>query len=110
MTLVVRAIDESQNALARYLAHVGSQQRTRLMVIRRLFGQVKELWSLDMGLGTCHGEFQAMSEEEYENWLWEDEEMEEDNNVEVVEVSDDDSEEVDMLLNGVGQPGFGGPN
>ncbi|KAL1834248.1 hypothetical protein ACET3Z_003899 [Daucus carota] len=110
LTLVVRAIDESQNALARYLAHVGSQQRTRLMVIRRLFGQVKELWSLDMGLGTCHGEFQAMSEEEYENWLWEDEEMEEDNNVEVVEVSDDDSEEVDMLLNGVGQPGFGGPN
>ena len=51
-----------------------------------------------------------MSEEEYEDWLWEDEELEEDNNVEVVEVSDDDSEEVDMLLNEVGQPGFGNRN
>ena len=110
LTLVVRAIDESQNALARYLAQVGSQQRTRLVVIRRLFGQVKELWSLDMGLGTCQGDFEAMEEEEYEDWLWEDEEMEENNDVEVVEVSDDDSEEVGMLLNGVGQPGFGGRN
>ncbi|KAL1831849.1 hypothetical protein ACET3Z_001500 [Daucus carota] len=77
LTLVVRAIDESQNALARYLAQ---------------------------------GDFEAMSEEEYEYWLWEDEEMEENNDVEVVEVSDDDSEEVDMLLHGVGQPGFGGRN
>ena len=85
-------------------------QRTRLVVIRRLFGQVKELWGLDMGLGTCQGEFEAKSEEEYEDWLQEDEEMEEDNNVELVEVSDDDSEEVDMLLNEVGQPGFGGRN
>ncbi|KAL1831143.1 hypothetical protein ACET3Z_000794 [Daucus carota] len=77
LNLVVRAIDESQNALARYLVH---------------------------------GESEAMSEEEYEDWLWEDEELEEDNNVEVVEVSDDDSEEVDMLLNEVGQPSFGNRN
>lgn len=69
LTLVVRAVKESQNALARYLAHVGSQQRTRLVVICRLFVQVKELWSLDMGLGTCQGKFETMSKDEYEDWL-----------------------------------------
>ena len=51
LTLVVTPIDSSQNALARYLAQVRSWQRLRLVVIRRLFGEVKELWMLDMGLG-----------------------------------------------------------
>lgn len=55
LNLVVRAIDESQNALARYLVHVGSQQRTRLVVIRRLFGQVKEQWSLTWGWALARG-------------------------------------------------------
>ena len=95
LTLVVRPIDSSQNALARYLAEVGSWQCLRLVVIRRLFGEVKELWMLDMGLGTSKGEFrrlfgevkelwmldmglgtskgefEALSEDEYEDWLWE---------------------------------------
>ena len=69
LTLVVRPIDSSQNTLARYLAQVGSWQRLRLVVIRRLFGEVKELWMLDMGLGTSKGEFEALSEDEYEDWL-----------------------------------------
>ncbi|WOG91988.1 hypothetical protein DCAR_0311244 [Daucus carota subsp. sativus] len=108
LSLVVRAVEPSQNALARYLAHMGSLQRTRLVIIRRLFGEVKELWSLDMGLGTTKGNFEAMSEEEYENWLWEDEE-EEDQEAGVIEITDDEDEEaVAMLMDGVGQPGMGG--
>ncbi|KAL1807391.1 hypothetical protein ACET3Z_024381 [Daucus carota] len=74
---VVRAVEPSQNALARYLAQMGSLQRSRLVIIRRLFGEVKELWMLDMGLGTSKGNFDTMSEEEYESWLWADDEEEE---------------------------------
>ncbi|WOG92490.1 hypothetical protein DCAR_0311759 [Daucus carota subsp. sativus] len=108
LSLVVRSMEPSQNALARYLAHMGSLQRTRLVIIRRLFGEVKELWSLDMGLGTTKGNFEAMSEEEYENWLWEDEE-EEDQEAGIIEIIDDEDEEaVAMLMDGVGQPGMGG--
>ncbi|KAL1808734.1 hypothetical protein ACET3Z_025724 [Daucus carota] len=87
---------------------MGSLQRTRLVIIKRLFGKVKELWSLDMGLGTTKGNFEAMSEEEYENWLWEDEE-EEDQEAGIIEITDDEDEEaVSMLMDGVGQPGMGG--
>ena len=67
LSLVVRAVEPSQNALARYLAQMGSLQRSRLVIVRRLFGEVKELWMLDMGLGTSKGNFDTMSEEEYEN-------------------------------------------
>ncbi|WOH08711.1 hypothetical protein DCAR_0728158 [Daucus carota subsp. sativus] len=49
-----------------------------------------------------------MSEEEYENWLWEDEE-EEDQEAGIIEITDDEDEEaVSMLMDGVGQPGMGG--
>ncbi|KAL1827968.1 hypothetical protein ACET3Z_006380 [Daucus carota] len=50
-------------------AEIGSMHRIRLVVIRRLFGKVKELWMLDMGLGTNKGNFEALSEDEYEDWL-----------------------------------------
>lgn len=46
-----------------------------------------------------------MSDDEYEDWLWEDEEMVQD--MEVLEVLDDDSEEANILIMGVGQPGMG---
>ncbi|KAL1811129.1 hypothetical protein ACET3Z_021194 [Daucus carota] len=55
LTLIVRPVEASQNALARYLAEMGPLQRYRLVVIKRLFGEVKDLWSLDMGLGTTKG-------------------------------------------------------
>ncbi|KAL1823643.1 hypothetical protein ACET3Z_010421 [Daucus carota] len=45
-----------------------NKERTRLVDILHLFGEVKELRMLDMGLGTCQGEF-AISEEEYEQWV-----------------------------------------
>lgn len=78
------------------------------MVIRRLFGEVKELWSLDMGLGTCKGNYEIMSEEEYENWLWTDDEEEEQEG-KIIEITDDeDVEAVNMLMEGVGQEGMGG--
>ncbi|KAL1817929.1 hypothetical protein ACET3Z_020503 [Daucus carota] len=93
LTLVVRVVKESQNRLARYLAEAGALQNTRLVVMRRLFGRVKEIWSLDMGLGAIHGGFEAMSEEEYEDWLWEAEEDEHEHLIEVVELSDDEDEE-----------------
>ena len=60
LTLVVRVIGR---------AEIGSMHRIRLVVIRRLFGKVKELWMLDMGLGTNKGNFEALSEDEYEDWL-----------------------------------------
>ena len=85
LNLVVRPINSSQNALARYLAEIGSMQRLALMVVRRWFGEVKELWMLDMGLGTSQGEFELILEDEDEDWLWEGEELDEDANVEVAE-------------------------
>lgn len=76
-----------------------------MVVIKCLFGEVKELCMLDMGLGTCQRDFETMSDDEYEDWLWEDEEMVQD--MEVLEVLDDDSEEANILIMGVGQPGMG---
>ncbi|KAL1803277.1 hypothetical protein ACET3Z_031924 [Daucus carota] len=43
LTLIVRPVEASQNGLARYLAEIGPLQRYRLVVFKRLFGEVKEL-------------------------------------------------------------------
>ena len=44
---MVRPVEASLNNLACYLTEMGSLQRTRLVVIRRLFGEVKERWMRD---------------------------------------------------------------
>lgn len=49
---------------------------------------MKELWMLDMGLGPCHGNFETILKDEYEDLM-----MESDNedNVVVEVIYDDDS-------------------
>ena len=39
---------------------------------------------LDMGLGTCEGNFKIMSEDEYEDWFWEGDEQLVEHGVQVV--------------------------
>lgn len=120
LVLRVNVVIQTENQLARWLAEDGSQNRTRRL-FRRLFGRVKELWMPDMGLGPITGDFQVLSEEEYDDMLMmeaEEEEME----ANMVEISDESSDEeggmgagvdgegeAEMLLvmEGVNQPGMG---
>lgn len=51
----------SENRLATYLAHDEAANKTSLVLFRRLFGRVKEIWMLDMGLGPCEGDFGALT-------------------------------------------------
>lgn len=72
----------------------------------------------DMGLGFAEGDFEAISDDEYEDLMLE-QEVQELLDADVVEISDDDSdkeavkgevdedEEVDVATLGVGQQGAG---
>ena len=72
---------------------------------------MKELWSLDMGLGTTKGDFEALSEGEYEDWLWASD-KEDVQGEGVIEITDDEDEVQDAsgLVAGADQPGMGGRN
>lgn len=117
LVLRVRVVSQSDNRLARWLAYDGANNRTRVVLYRRLFGRVKELWMLDMGLGPIQGNFQVVSEDEYEFMQLEAEEMQEQGD-NVVEISDEESDEDgevvenmqvedDMVMAGVGSQGMG---
>lgn len=116
LVLQVRVVSQSENRLARWLAYDGAHNRTRVVLYFRLFGRVKELWMLDMGLGPIHGDYQVVSEEEYEFLMMEAEEMQE-NGANVVEISDEESDEEesvenmqmeeDMVVAGAGSQGMG---
>lgn len=60
-----------------------------------------------MGLGTCNGDFEVMSEDKYEQWLCEDEEQDDAYADDMMEISDDDSNEASMLLMGIDQSRMG---
>ncbi|WOH15396.1 hypothetical protein DCAR_0934934 [Daucus carota subsp. sativus] len=62
-----------------------------------------------MGLGTTKGDFEALSEWEYEDWLWASDE-EEVQGEGVIEITDDEDEVEDAsgLVVGSDQPGMGG--
>lgn len=60
----VRLVDEEDNMLAAYLARHGAERWNRMVVIREMFGRTRELWMLDMGLGTDEEIFQVVFEEE----------------------------------------------
>lgn len=90
LVLKVNVVSASENLLACYLPHDGVEKRTRLMLFRRMFGRVKEIWMLDMRLGPCEGDFGAPGEDEYDDLMLEAEEEDE----AVVEISDDESKEV----------------
>ncbi|KAL1830698.1 hypothetical protein ACET3Z_000349 [Daucus carota] len=50
------------NALATYLAHHGAENYKTMVIIDQPFGRVRELWSLDMGLGPVEPRFVAVYE------------------------------------------------
>lgn len=95
--LRVNVTGESKNRLTKWLAEDDSQNRTRLVLFRRLFGSVKELWMLDMGLGPIRGDFHALSEDEYDDIMMEDEE-EEMLGANVVEISNEDTSEDEAVI------------
>lgn len=122
MTLRVKAVSASENRLARYLALDEARNRTRLVLYRRMFGRVREIWMFDMGLGFAEGDSEPISEDEYDDLMLE-QEVQELLDAEVVEISDDENEDggeggenpvreiededVDVAAMGVGQPGTG---
>ncbi|KAL1825038.1 hypothetical protein ACET3Z_011816 [Daucus carota] len=87
LTLIVHPVEASQNALECYLAEIGPLQRHRL------------------------GDFEALSEGEYEDWLWASD-KEDVQGEGVIEITDDEDEVQDAsgLVAGADQPGMGGRN
>lgn len=65
LKLEIKAVEPSQNRLARYLAANGARNSSRLVVFRRSFGRVNDIWMRDMGLGTLESRFQEIEEEEF---------------------------------------------
>lgn len=63
LVLKVNVVSASENRLARYLSHNGAANGTSLVLFRRVFGRVREIWMLDMGLGSCDGNFGALTED-----------------------------------------------
>lgn len=130
LTLRVKLISASENKLAHYLAEDGARNRTRLVIYRRFFGGARQIWMFDMGLGFAEGDFEAISEDEYDDLMLE-QEVHEMLDAEIVQISDDDEvlrdeavenvmeegeedievepeeEEVNVAALGVGQVGFG---
>lgn len=51
--------------LARYLAVDGAANRSVAVMFTRPFGRVRDLWHIDMGLGTTDFGFDLYTEEEY---------------------------------------------
>ncbi|KAK1365470.1 hypothetical protein POM88_041031 [Heracleum sosnowskyi] len=57
-------MDPEDNELAAYLAEYGASRWNQMVVIKRSFGRVYELWSKDMGLGPVGPQFRTVNEEE----------------------------------------------
>lgn len=53
--------------MAAYLARHGAENWRQTVAIRKMFGQVREFWMLDMGLGSDEERFQIVFEEELDN-------------------------------------------
>lgn len=83
----VNVISASENRLARYLAYDGAEKRTCLVVYRRMFGRVRQLWMLDMGIGPIEGDFGALTEDEYDELMMDEAEE----NDAIVQISDEGS-------------------
>lgn len=61
-SIEVTLCDANANALATYLAHHGAENYKMLVIIDQPFGRIRELWSLDMGLGSVDPRFVAVHE------------------------------------------------
>lgn len=53
--LMSRLIDESANALSRYVAIHGAAIYDQMVIFFQPFGRVREIWNHDMGLGPIGG-------------------------------------------------------
>lgn len=91
LVLQVRVVSEADNGLARWLAYDGAVNKTRIVLYRRLFGRVKELWMLEMGLDPIHDNFQVLSEEEYDFMKMEADEVQM-QEAQIVKISDGESD------------------
>ncbi|KAL1832840.1 hypothetical protein ACET3Z_002491 [Daucus carota] len=60
----VTLCDPLANALAMYLADHGARHYKTMVIISQPFGRIRELWSLDMGLGPVGPPFDAVHEED----------------------------------------------
>ena len=58
----VTLCDPTANALATYLAQYGAENFKCMVIMEQPFGRVRELWSLDMGLGPVEPRFVAVRE------------------------------------------------
>lgn len=105
LKLKVSTVVVGQNRLARFLAEDGANNRTRLVVFRGSFGEVRNLWRLDMGLGGGGEIFQEISEDDYAELELEQEEAAQEH-MEGMD-SDGDEDEGEMLVQGIEQPNMG---
>lgn len=62
-----RLVDEEDNALSTYLARHGAEHWKQMVAIREMFGRVRELWMLYIGLGSDEERFQVVFEEELDH-------------------------------------------
>lgn len=92
LKLVIRVCEASQNRLAQFLSVDGANNRNRLVVFRRSFGRVRELWRLDLGLGSVAEVFDEYSEDEFLN-MQEHEIINEDDGLVLGPVEGSDAEE-----------------
>lgn len=89
----VNVVSACENLLVRYQAYDEAEKRTRLVVFRRMFGRVRQLWILDMGLGPIEWDFGALIEEAYDDLMMEAGEEAD----AVVEISDEDSDDEEIV-------------
>ncbi|KAK1357669.1 hypothetical protein POM88_050925 [Heracleum sosnowskyi] len=62
--LDVRLANPEDNELAAYLAEFGAAHWKQMVVIKKPFGRVYELWTKGMGLGPVGTQFRAVHEED----------------------------------------------
>lgn len=60
----IRLVDPEDNMLAAYLARHDAETWKQMVVIREIFGRVREIWMEDMGLGWAEDRFRVVYEEE----------------------------------------------
>lgn len=90
LVLKVSVTSTSENRLSRYLARDEAANRTRLVVFRKIFAQVREIWTLDMGLGPITGQFEVLTEDDNRELMMETDEEDDD----VVEILDNETSQV----------------
>ncbi|KAK1354849.1 hypothetical protein POM88_048105 [Heracleum sosnowskyi] len=93
--LDVRLADPEDNELVVYLAEYGVAHWKQMVIIKKPFGRVFELWSKDMGLGPVGPQFRAVHEEDLNVEVMEDEVINPPTNMYVMAAQNDE----DAMMN-----------